>query len=331
VAAENRAAKHGLHVNRSLIAAMAMPATALAAVGLVLLVVKHPTSPHSQIHHAAAPKEHAARSCIELPTARRFIGVAINPPLIAGIKSFGETTTVHPALVEFYTRFGAPFRVQEARQAAEAGSVPLVQLNPRQAPLDRIAHGVYDRYLRRYAAEVRSFKCPLVLSFGHEMNGSWYPWGRPHTTPAQFIAAWRQIHHIFAAAHVTNVTWAWDPDRGGSPASQWWPGSAYVNWIGLDGYLRPGQTFNQIFGRQLADIRRLPSKPVFIAETGVAPSAGAAHQITALFNGLKHYHLTGLVWFDINRLEQWRLQGRPTAAKAFQRSAATMAEGSSTG
>jgi Glycosyl hydrolase family 26 len=309
---------------RSLIAPVAMPAAALAAVGLLLLTVRHPagTHSHSQVHHAAR-KAHT-QACVKLPTPGPFVGVAINPPITKGIESFGETTTVHPALVEYYTRFGAPFQAHEARQATEAGSVPFIQLNPRKAPASRIAAGAYNEYLRRYAAEVKSFRCPVVLSFGHEMNGSWYPWGRPHTTPAQFIAAWRQLHYIFTAARVTNVTWAWDPTRVGSPANQWWPGSAYVNWIGIDGYLRRGQTFNRLFERQLSVIRHLPSKPVFIAETGVAPSAGAARQIAALFNGLNRYHLTGLIWFDVNRLEPWRLEGRPAAAKAFGRAAASM-------
>ena len=148
---------------------MAVPAAALATVGLVLLIAGHPSSPQGQVHHVAQQAHRAAQKphsppCVELPTSGRFVGVAINPPLTQGIRSFGQTTASHPALAEFYTRFGAPFRDQEAQQAAEAGSVPFVQLNPRQASAERIAHGAYDDYLRRYAIEVRTFKCPVVLS-----------------------------------------------------------------------------------------------------------------------------------------------------------------------
>lgn len=306
-------------MNRSLIAPLAMPAAALATMGLLVLVTRHPAPAHTQAHHAALKADKL--TCPALPTSTRFVGVAVNPPLKTNVKSFGGTTAVHPALVEYYTRFGAPFQEQEARQAVAAGSVPFVQLNPRQAPPRRIAAGDYDPYLRRYAAEVKSFKCPVVLSFGHEMNGSWYPWGHRHTTPAQFIAAWRHIYSIFKGEQVANVTWAWDPDHGGTNARGWWPGAAYVDWIGIDGYLRPKQTFAEIFKEQLANIRSVTSKPVFIAETGVAPGPQAAQQITALFDGLSHYHLTGLVWFDINRLERWRLEGRPAAIKAFHQSA----------
>jgi hypothetical protein len=159
------------------------------------------------------------------------------------------------------------------------------------------------------------------------MNGSWYSWGRPRTSPATFIAAWRHIFRIFAAEHVRNVTWSWDPDHvwqpdhGGSWASEWWPGAAYVNWVGIDGYQRPGETFNSIFRRQLANIRSVTSKPVYIAETGVQPSASEASQISGLFTAVRRYRLAGLVWFDINRKEQWKLEGNPTGLAAFHSAA----------
>jgi len=68
-----------------------------------------------------------------------------------------------------------------------------------------VASGRYDGYLRRTARAVAAFRCPLVLSLGHEMNGSWYSWGFTHTTPAVFIAAWRHVHDVFArAGHATS-------------------------------------------------------------------------------------------------------------------------------
>jgi hypothetical protein len=230
-------------------------------------------------------------------------------------------------MVEFYTAFGAPFQQWEASQVVAGGSVPFIQWNPRHAPPVRIAEGAYDGYLRQYASAVKAFKCRIVLSFGHEMNGNWYPWGRPSTTPAQFIAAWRRIHNVFTTAHVTNVIWAWDPDHRGSRASTWWPGTAYVDWIGLDGYQRTGQSFKYIFGRQLAAVRRITDKPVFISETAVAPGPEQDSQIAELFSALSKYHLGGLVWFDINRRAQWRLEGRSRAVAAFRRSATNVESG----
>jgi hypothetical protein len=92
----------------------------------------------------------------------------------------------------------------------------------------------------------------------------------------------------------------------------------YVDNIGIDGYQRPGQTFAQIFAERLANIRSFTSKPIYIAETSVAPSSDQARQIIGLFNGVQHYHLSGFVWFDINHLEAWRIERRPAALRAFR-------------
>jgi beta-mannanase len=253
-----------------------------------------------------------------LLTGQLFVGVAVKGAITSSVRSFSAASGAHMALVEFYTPFGSPFPQQEAAQVAALGSTPLIQWNPSTAPLSSIAAGNYDSYVRRYATAVKSFGHQVMLSFGHEMNGSWSRWGSSHATPAQFVAAWRRIHNIFANQHAGNVTWSWDPSHVGADPQPWWPGAAYVDRIGIDGYLRPGDSFAYIFAARLAQIRSFASKPIFIAETGVAPSPGAPDQIIALFNGVIRYHLSGFVWFDVNRLEQWRLEGRRAAIRAFR-------------
>jgi hypothetical protein len=172
------------------------------------------------------------------------------------------------------------------------------------------------------------------------MNGWWYPWGRPQTDPADFIAAWRHVHDLFAKQGVRNVIWSWDPshqfsapspDKPASAASEWYPGKKYVDWVGLDGYLgydRNGhpQNFREIFGDQLSDIRRIaPHKLVYIAETGVAPGPAALDQIRELFHGLVAYRLAGLVWFDAvgqadshGKLKEYRLQRKLREAAVYK-------------
>jgi mannan endo-1,4-beta-mannosidase len=297
-------------------------AVILAVIGIaVALRLPHTLAAH---HGGTAQTQTSARSCGEHKPDAPFVGVAINPPVTQNGHSFAAATGIRPAVVEFYDAFGRHFQQHEAEQAISLGALPLIQLNPRNAPLTRIAAGHYDAYLRQYAIAVREFGCQVALSFGHEMNGSWYPWGRPDTSPATFIAAWRHIHHIFTTEHARNVIWAWDPDHGGSKASKWWPGNSYVDWIGIDGYLRPGQTFRLIFRKQLADIRSLTSKPVFIAETAVAPGPDQAMQISRLFAAIRKHHLIGLTWFDINAKEPWRLEGNPPALAAFRKAASAI-------
>lgn len=328
-----------MRVNRSLLTAIGIPAAVLASGGVFLLTAGpgghsgHPglssAGAGGGVRASASPGPGAGRDPRgkqrrDPVLPKHFVGIAVNRDIASSVGSFTRATGTHPALVELYSEFGAGFPRLQAYRVIRAHATPLLQWNPRHAPLAQIAGGAYDRYVRNFAAAVKSFGHPIVLSFAHEMNGTWYPWGRPGATPAQFKSAWRRIHVIFARGHVTNVTWSWDPSHSGTPASQWWPGRRYVDWVGIDGYLRPGQTFRYIFHRQLTIIRSITRKPVFIAETAVAPSAGQARQVASLFGGVAANHLMGFVWFDVNRLQAWRLEGRPAVDRAFRRLAARM-------
>lgn len=316
--------------NRAL-AALAMPLVAAVATG-GLLVVSHRTAFPSltQAGLARSSQPVAPSRCEPRTAPTPFTGIAINPRITAHVQSFTKTTGAHVSVVEFYNAFDQPFQRWEAQQATALGALPLIQLNPRHTPLAKIAAGRYDLRISQYADAVKAFRCPVVLSFGHEMNGWWYPWGRPWTTPATYIAAWRHIHDVFAAKHVTNVIWSWDPShqyrhKDASLASEWFPGAAYVDWIGVDGYLGPGQTFADVFARQLRDIRGMTSKPIYLAETGVAGGPGQGWQIASVFASVRKFHLSGLIWFDLNRKRPWRLEGRPAAVAAYRKALASLA------
>ena len=102
--------------------------------------------------------------------------------------SFLAATGVAPAIVQDYTGWDAKFSVSNVGPA-EA----VVQIQPRHAPLAKIIAGGYDTWLESYASSVRSYGKPVILSFGHEMNGDWSAWGYRHATPAEFIAAWKHV------------------------------------------------------------------------------------------------------------------------------------------
>jgi hypothetical protein len=314
-----------LPIKRTAVPALAMPFAAAAAMAGLLAASHHTTLPSLNPSAGADGPRAAANSvpCERGITRHPFTGVAINPQVTAHVRSFQKVTGTRIQMVEFYNAFTKPFQRWEAQQAAALGDLPLIQLNPRHISLARIAAGRYDGMIRRYAQSVRDFRCRVVISFGHEMNGWWYTWGLPWTKPAAFIAAWRHIHDIFAEEGASNVIWSWDPSHQyryrATMASAWYPGNAYVNWVGIDGYLGSGQTFGQVFATQLRNIRHVTSRPVYLAETGVAGGPDESWQIAGLFAALKTYHLNGLVWFDLNRKQPWRLEGRPAALAAYRR------------
>ena len=249
----------------------------------------------------------------------RYLGVyeADSPTSYAGIDQFAQDIGRQPNLVTYYSHWLDQFQASFATSAEQHGATTLVQIAPQNISLTDITAGRYDPYLTSYAAAVKAFGKPVVLSFGHEMNGDWYSWGYKHNSPAAFIAAWRHIVTLFRADGVTNVTWLWtvniignDSPLTSDPAS-WWPGNSYVNWVGIDGYYyQSTQDFAQVFGPTIIDVKTFTKDPIIIAETGAAIAADQSAKINDLFNGIQTYGLLGFVWFDANDTTQglnWRI------------------------
>lgn len=153
-----------------------------------------------------------------------------------------------------------------------------------------IAGGSHDAYIDQWAQGLRSLGYPIFLRLDFEMNGNWASWapGQNGNTAATFVAMWKHVHDRFTAAGATNVQWIWSPNiedpsyNGGSNPGSWqtatygslYPGDAYVDWTGVDGYNKGGvqgnswQTFDQVFTPSYRDLLALaPTKPVMIAET----------------------------------------------------------------
>ena len=145
------------------------------------------------------------------------------------------------------------------------------------------------------------------------------------------MAAWRHVVRLFRAG-AANVTWLWTVNsvKGASSAlSQWWPGEAWVNWTGIDGYyFRAADTFGSLFGSTITDIRAFSSAPLLIAETAVGTTTDRESQIDALFSGVRAERLSGVVWFDAAQHadlyhQDWRLENDPSALAAFTTAVAT--------
>src|SRR5664279_3522132 len=83
-------------------------------------------------------------------------------------------------------------------------------VQPRFA-LSTIVAGEHDRYISRWAQRIRDDGRTIHLGPMPEMNGFWNQWSVPigKHKPADFIAAWRHIHDVFAAEGTANVRWVW--------------------------------------------------------------------------------------------------------------------------
>jgi mannan endo-1,4-beta-mannosidase len=248
-----------------------------------------------------------------------------SPQSYGQVSGFGTAIGRKPNVALYFSGWPVPFKSWFAGRAWANGAVPAVQIDPERISVAAIAAGRYDSYLRSYAAAVRSYGHPVIIGFGHEMNGWWFSWGYRHTSPAQFVAAWRHIVNVFRAQGASNATWLWtiniiDTQGGIEPPAPWWPGSSYVNWVGIDGYYyKPSWTFAPLFGPTIKAVRALTRDPILISETA-AGNADQPTKITNLFAGTRAYGLLGFVWFNVDKEQSWQVTS-PAAVAAFRRGA----------
>jgi beta-mannanase len=248
-----------------------------------------------------------------------------------------------PAIVHWFVEWGGqqPFPTATATYVRQQGSVPLVTWEPwnwskgAHQPayrLSRIAAGAFDPYIRRFALQARAYRHPVYLRFAPEMNGDWNPWsekvnGNRH---GDYVRAWRHVRHVFESLHVRNVRWVWTPIVNhwhSTPLPRVFPGNRWVDVVGLDGYnwgttkATGWQSFSQVFGSSLRDVRRLSTKPLWIAEVGCTEQGGdKAAWVDDMFAAIhRDRRISALVWFNANKETDWRINSSPEVMAAFQR------------
>lgn len=301
--------------------ALAAAAAVAAAAGAACLAIELASPPQRYHPDPVADGTAAAR------TIRPRVGVFVAGATVSyrPVTAFAKLTGAHPGLVTYFSGWDDPFQSRFAGWAHAQHALPFVQMEPGNVSLASIASGRSDGYLRRFAAAARAFHFPVAVSFAPEANGPFYSWGCRHTPAPVYIAAWRHIHAVMAAAGAQNIIWTWDINRiyrATCPLATRWPGAAYVNWIAVDGYWRgTGDTFASVLAPTIRAARRLSPKPVLIGETGVADVPQAAGWVRSLFRGARHTDsVIGIVWFNYHdRLGDYRLQDNPAALAQFRR------------
>ena len=249
-----------------------------------------------------------------------------------GVEQFAQAVGRQPNIVMYYSSWGEPFSIPFAQAAWQHGATLLIDIDPTSASCATIAAGQQDAFLQSYAQSVKAFGHPVIISFGHEMNGTWYPWGWTHTQPAVFVQAWRHVVDVFRQAGADNVTWLWTINAVSSyegPIADYWPGSNYVTWVAFDAYYYfPDDDFSGVFEPTITAIRQLTEKPILIGETAIGQVSGQATNIPNLFAGVSSTGLLGLVWYDVAQNygiyhQDWRLEGNPDAVAEFRAAVAT--------
>jgi beta-mannanase len=290
--------------------------------------------------------------------------MSINPPATGcyhcAFTPSGQTTFVNQAgkgiaVQMFYASWSsaADFPARQCSAIIEIGSLPHLtwepwdyNINGTTYSLQSIINGTHDAYIRRWAQQIRDWGQPLFLRWGHEMNGNWYPWDGTHnggatTTgygdpgkadgPERYVDAWRHIHDIFSETGADNVTWIWAPNVMWDPQSSlnairnFYPGDAYVDWLGIEGYnwgsQQSWQSFDQIYNVSYDSCLALADKPIMIPEFASAESGGdKAAWISDAFAAIRTRYpaIKAITWFDINKETDWRINSSETALAAYR-------------
>jgi Glycosyl hydrolase family 26 len=252
-----------------------------------------------------------------------------SPNSYSGMKLFAHTAGRAPNLALYYSGWWEPFRTSFAQEAYAAGATTVVQINPSNLPDDTVSivgivAGEYDSYLESFADQVASFGHEVVIGFGHEPDGVWYPWSERYVSPSVWVAAWQHIVELFRQQGADNVTWLWTMNVLGNqthPLSAWWPGASYVNWVGIDGYYQhPDASYAQVFGPTIVAVRQFTDAPILIAETAIGTIGTEPSQIADMCAGTRVYGNLGFIWFDMNVSgEPYRLEGDGSTIAVFRR------------
>lgn len=260
------------------------------------------------------------------------------------IESFAQLVGKQQAIIVFTNAWErGHFPTAQARIIANSGAVPLILWNPANKrngneliryDLGDIAAGRWDAYLDAWARDARDYGKPLLVAWGIEMNGNWFPWsgllhgaGRPipgsnpplYKGPEAYKRAYRHIVDRVRAAGADNIGWLFHvnnisyPDGAWNRMASYYPGSKYVDWLAVSAY---GKQFSvedwlQVQKSILDPCRELaaidPTKPLLIAEWGIGefPKQGSKGDwIREAFAGMEQQvpRLGGAVFWH----ERWQ-------------------------
>jgi hypothetical protein len=242
-------------------------------------------------------------------------GASINPstwvPAHAGVYFFDRSNVRGGSSTDFARReseFGRKFDghlyylpadvtrpdLADAHWSLAVDHVPFVILswstgNNPNTIIPEIAAGKYDSDIANFANAVKAELSPyghiLIRPFW-EFNFTGSEWNDVHYggNSHEFIAAWQHFVNVFRRDNVSNVKWLWNSIRVGGNQAQnpvpYYPGSSYVDWIGIDAY--PKNMWLSL--QQLAttsggtssfdwyDTFKSYGKPLMFGEVGILPA-----------------------------------------------------------
>ncbi len=192
------------------------------------------------------------------------------------------------------------------------------------------ASGAYDRAFRSLAEHlVRAGDAQAFLRLGWEFDGNWEPWSlsaNGDDSPGEFVAYWRRVVTVMRSVRGAAFRFVWNVNNGPDPvdATRAYPGSAYVDYVGVDAYDN-GYHVSSAAARwnQITDERhglnywlrfaRRHGKPLSIPEWGIGNAGDDPYYVHRMYSWMKSNRIGFESFFDY---------GSPLTSGEYPRTAA---------
>ena len=197
------------------------------------------------------------------------------------------------------------FPLAEVNTIHKSGKIPFIRLMPRsdfnvggpdsRYTMQKIIDGAFDKELIQWALDAKKSATPLLVEFGTEVNGDWFPWNGSYngggTTdlygdrkkadgPERFRDAYRYIITLFRHHKVNNITWFFHVNASSYPEESWneikqyYPGDTYIDWLGISVYGPQTKedaydSFTEIMNKVYPELTTISNNPIAILELGI--------------------------------------------------------------
>ena len=253
-------------------------------------------------------------------------------------------------IASYYYGYGDVFPARTERVFSDGGTRKvLLSWDMGPTRFAEWSAGDHDAYLDQIAAAARAYPYDAYVRPWPEMNGDWQTFQptadgrRVHGgTYAEFRQAWRYVVTYLRNRGADNLRWVFNPTADTyaetTPVSRIWPGAAYVDVLGLDGFnwgkdagWGRWRSFPQIFGEQYAELTALhPRAPVWICEVSskepltddgapVDSDRDKGAWVRTMFDHLGMPRLRAIVWFDADKERDWRASSSRASARQWRR------------
>lgn len=250
------------------------------------------------------------------PTVKLLVGLCSEGDFITDTTIFEEFVNFQHDILHYFSSFDVrehpdmvtPYFTNIPLNIWNSGRIPFLSWYPLTSKLyptpedicKRIYTSQFDSYLSRCCVALLNFlkqarphqilgSPKIYLRFAHEMNLN----TSMYSSPTEFVKMWRYIYS-YLRNHGLNkdkLLFIFCPnctDVGTAPFEDFYPGDAYVNWNGIDGYnwgVNYWRSFSELFIPALKRMNKLSANPIAICEFGTTANTTIGFDVEKKLNG----------------------------------------------